>query len=108
MPPATPGGPDISRVNLPSGGPADPLATPAVRAKYLPNENVPVQGGLFTGDPAGPFHPGGNAVNRRSPTGERLKNAAIFGVRSPIRSWHRPPSPSPRRGAPVRATSKSR
>ena len=47
------GWPNIGAVVLPSGGPIYPLATPAVRAKYTPNENFSLQAGLFNGDPAG-------------------------------------------------------
>jgi porin len=40
--------------NLPSGGPAYPFATPAVRLKYEPTDNVAILAALFNGDPAGP------------------------------------------------------
>src|SRR5262249_46251990 len=39
--------------NLPSGGPAYPLATPGVRVQVNPFENVPILGAVFSGDPAG-------------------------------------------------------
>ncbi|WP_348645224.1 carbohydrate porin [Methylobacterium sp. BTF04] len=48
------GWPTIAATNLPSGGPAYPFGSPAVRAKYLPNPNLSFQVGLFDGDPAGP------------------------------------------------------
>lgn len=47
------GWPAITGVNLPSGGPAYPLATPAIRAKYSPDDKFSLQVGLFDGDPAG-------------------------------------------------------
>lgn len=47
------GWPNIGAVVLPSGGPIYPLATPAVRVKYVPNEHWSFQAGLFNGDPAG-------------------------------------------------------
>jgi len=47
------GWPAITGVNLPSGGPAYPLATPAVRAKYSPDDKFSLQVGVFDGDPAG-------------------------------------------------------
>ncbi|HVX98848.1 MAG TPA: carbohydrate porin [Pseudorhodoplanes sp.] len=39
--------------NLPSGGPAYPLATPGVRVQVNPVENISVLGAVFSGDPAG-------------------------------------------------------
>lgn len=47
------GWPNIMGIVLPSGGPAYPLATPAVRVKYVPNQNFSLQAGVFNGDPAG-------------------------------------------------------
>ncbi len=47
------GWPNINAVVLPSGGPIYPLATPAIRTKYVPNRNFSLQVGLFNGDPAG-------------------------------------------------------
>jgi len=40
--------------NLPSGGPAYPFATPGVRLKYEPTDNIAILAALFDGDPAGP------------------------------------------------------
>jgi porin len=40
--------------NLPSGGPAYPFATPGVRLKYEPTDNIAILAALFNGDPAGP------------------------------------------------------
>lgn len=51
---ATFGWPTITAENLPSGGPAYPLATPGVRLKFAPAEDVTLRFGLFNGDPAGP------------------------------------------------------
>lgn len=47
------GWPNIMAVVLPSGGPIYPLATPGVRAKYVPNKNLSLQVGVFNGDPSG-------------------------------------------------------
>ncbi|ARO57211.1 carbohydrate porin [Methylorubrum zatmanii] len=47
------GWPNIMAVIIPSGGPIYPLATPGVRAKYVPNKNLSLQVGAFNGDPAG-------------------------------------------------------
>jgi porin len=46
--------PSITAQNLPSGGPAYPLATPGVRLKYEPNNNTAFLLALFNGDPSGP------------------------------------------------------
>lgn len=48
------GWPNIMAVVIPSGGPIYPLAVPAVRARYVPNQNFSLQIGVFDGDPAGP------------------------------------------------------
>jgi porin len=41
-------------VDLPSGGPAYPFATPAVRIKFDPVKSTSLLLGVFNGDPAGP------------------------------------------------------
>lgn len=46
--------PTIAASNLPSGGPAYPLATPAVRLKVQPSNDVALLLAVFNGDPAGP------------------------------------------------------
>jgi porin len=43
----------IMAANLPSGGPAYPLATPGVRLQINPAENFSILGAVFSGDPAG-------------------------------------------------------
>jgi porin len=43
----------IMSANLPSGGPAYPLATPGVRVQVNPTETVSLLGAVFSGDPAG-------------------------------------------------------
>ncbi len=48
------GFPTLAADDLPSGGPAYPLATPAVRVKIVPNESLAVLVGVFNGNPAGP------------------------------------------------------
>ena len=40
--------------DLPSGGPAYPLATPGVRVKYVPRDDLSLLLGVFNGDPTGP------------------------------------------------------
>ena len=47
------GWPNIGAVVLPGGGPIYPLATPALRVKYVPTDALSFQAGLFNGNPAG-------------------------------------------------------
>jgi porin len=48
------GWPTIFAYDLPSGGPAYPLATPGVRFKFDPDKSTSLLLGIFNGDPAGP------------------------------------------------------
>ncbi|MGH6824401.1 carbohydrate porin [Methyloceanibacter sp.] len=48
------GWPSITAADLPSGGPAYPLATPGVRVAVTPNDNFQLLVGLYNGDPAPP------------------------------------------------------
>jgi len=48
------GWPSITAVNLPSGGPAYPLATPGVHAVVTATDKLTLQLGVYNGDPAGP------------------------------------------------------
>jgi porin len=56
------GWPVITAQNLPSGGPAYPEATPGVRLKFTPNDQLTLLAAIFNGDPAGPGS--GNPVAR--------------------------------------------
>ncbi|MDJ0513728.1 MAG: carbohydrate porin [Methyloceanibacter sp.] len=47
------GWPDITEADLPSGGPAYPLATPGVRLKLDPRDDIQLLAAVFSGDPAG-------------------------------------------------------
>ncbi|WP_375456674.1 carbohydrate porin [uncultured Methylobacterium sp.] len=64
------GWPVIATANLPSGGPASPLATPGVRGKWSPSDRTTLMLGLFNGDPA-PARAGDRDLDpqRRSPDG---------------------------------------
>jgi porin len=53
--------------NLPSGGPAYPLATPGVRLQGQPTAGLTLRGAVFSGDPAG--HPGDNDPQRVNNSG---------------------------------------
>jgi porin len=48
------GWPALAGANLPSGGPAYPLAAPGARVSVAPLENLTVLAAVFSGDPAGP------------------------------------------------------
>jgi porin len=48
------GFPTLPAADLPSGGPAYPLGTPAVRLRIEPAEGFVLLAGVFNGDPAGP------------------------------------------------------
>ncbi|VUD70197.1 Porin B [Methylobacterium symbioticum] len=68
------GWPNIMAVVLPSGGPIYPLATPAVRAKYVPDKSFSLQIGVFDGDPAGGARVGNDLdPQRRNRTGTSFR-----------------------------------
>ncbi len=48
------GFPPLIVLDLPSGGPNYPLATPFVRAKYQPDKEITLIGAVYNGDPAPP------------------------------------------------------
>jgi porin len=48
------GWPVITAQDLPSGGPAYPEATPGIRLKFTPNDQITLMAAVFNGDPAGP------------------------------------------------------
>src|SRR3954469_12517129 len=57
-------------VNPPSGAPVYPLATPGVRLKVAPTDELSFLGAIFNGDPAGPVRPWDNPdPQRRNRTG---------------------------------------
>ena len=64
------GGPALPALNLPSGGPNYPLATPMVRVRYQIDENFSLGTGLFNGDPAGP---GADDPQLRDRTGTQFR-----------------------------------
>lgn len=72
------GWPEITAANLPSGGPAYPLATPGVRLQLAPTEEATVLLAVFNGDPAGPAGPFDNPDPQR-----RNRNGVNFRVRDP-------------------------
>ena len=74
---ATFGWPTITASNLPSGGPAYPLATPGIRVKVEPVKNFTVRVGVFNGDPAGPGDRDPQLLNRDG-TNFRTRDPALL------------------------------
>ena len=44
----------LPSTDLPSGGPSYPLATPGVRLRWFPRDDLTLLGGVYNGNPAGP------------------------------------------------------
>jgi porin len=63
------GWPSITAADLPSGGPAYPLATPGVRVAVTPNDRTALLVGVYNGDPAPPCNKGGGDPQRCNPHG---------------------------------------
>lgn len=73
------GWPGIMAADLSSGGPAYPLAQPAIRARYSPSDSVSIAAALFAGDPAG--HPGLNDPQRVNASGTSFSvSNGVFGI----------------------------
>lgn len=70
------GFPPLMALDLPSGGPNYPLATPFVRAKYQPNDEITLIGGVFKGDPDPPG-PGDPQLRDRHGTAFRLDDHTL-------------------------------
>ncbi len=68
--------PSMAAVNLPSGGPAYPLATPFARLKFQANDNLSLIGAVFNGDPAPPGA-GDPQIRDRNGTAFRLNDHAL-------------------------------
>jgi porin len=64
------GWPAILATDLPSGGPAYPLATPGMRLKLRADEGLSFQAAVFNGDPAGP---GSGDPQRRNASGTAFR-----------------------------------
>lgn len=47
------GWPGLGAIDLPAGGPAEPLPTPGARLRWTPNASWSVQGAVFNGNPDG-------------------------------------------------------
>lgn len=71
------GWPTIVAANLPSGGPAYPLATPGIRAKYEFSAQTALLVALFNGDPA-PAGPGDPQVRNPHGLDWRLRHGSYL------------------------------
>jgi porin len=74
------GWPSITAADLPSGGPAYPLATPGVRVAITPNDNLQLLIGVYNGDPAGPNCHGDLQVCNNNGLDFRLDDPALLMV----------------------------
>ncbi len=72
------GWPTIFSTNLPSGGPAYPLATPGVRFKFTPNNQLAFLVGLYDGDPAGARFTGLEEIKDPAGINFRLKDPPLL------------------------------
>jgi len=64
------GYPGLPSTDQPSGGPDYPFATPGVRLKLVPNDQLAVLAGVYNGDPAGP---GAGDPQLRNPAGTAFR-----------------------------------
>ncbi len=70
------GFPTLPSLDLPSGGPAYPLATPGIRLKIIPNDRTAALLGVYNGDTAGP---GLGDPQRRDASGTAFRlNDGVF------------------------------
>jgi len=60
----------LPSTDLPSGGPSYPLATPGVRVRWAPRDDLSLLLGVFNGDPAGP---GRGLAQERNPSGTAFR-----------------------------------
>ncbi len=77
--------PTIAALNLPSGGPAYPLATPGVMAAWDPTEDTTLKIAVFNGDPAGPGF-GDEQQRNRHGTNFRVRDPALIFAEAQFRA----------------------
>ena len=68
---------NINEANLPSGGPGYPMATPGVRLKVAPNDQVTILAALFNGDPSGAGFTGLQQIKDPAGVNFRLKDPPL-------------------------------
>ena len=79
------GWPSIMAINLPSGGPAYPLATPGAHVVATPNDQLTLQVGVYNGDPAGPDCKGNPQVCNRNGLDFRLDDPPLLMIEGDYR-----------------------
>jgi len=67
----------IAAANMPSGGPAYPLATPGIRLKVDPTANTSLLMAIFNGNPGGPG-PGDEQIRNRYGLNFRVSDPALL------------------------------
>lgn len=72
------GWPNITAADLPSGGPAYPLATPGVRLKAALNDQITLLAALFDGDPSGAGFTGLQEIKDPAGVNFRLKDPPLL------------------------------
>ncbi|MGI8570700.1 MAG: carbohydrate porin [Methylocella sp.] len=72
------GWPAIVLADLPSGGPSYPLATPGVRLKVTPNDQLALLAGLYNGDPSGAGFTGLQEIKDPAGINFRLKDPPLL------------------------------
>ena len=75
------GWPGLLAADLPAGGPAYPLATPGLRAAFIPSDRLTVAGAIYNGSPADPNAPRPEESNRDG-LDFRLKDPPLVMVES--------------------------
>lgn len=75
---ATFGWPNILSADLPSSGPNYPLATPGVRLKVTPNDQITLLAALFNGDPSGAGFTGLQEILDSSGVNFRLRDPPLL------------------------------
>lgn len=81
--------PTITAVNLPSGGPAYPLATPGLRLKIEPADNLALLFAIYNGDPAGPG-PGDEQIRNRYGLNFRVTDPPLMMAEVQLRQNQKP------------------
>lgn len=71
------GFPELTALDLPSGGPNYPLATPFARLKFQASEQLSLLGAVYNGDPA-PTGPGDPQLRDSGGTAFRLNDHALW------------------------------
>src|SRR5690242_13357589 len=86
---ATFGFPTLPAADLPSGGPAYPLGTPAIRLRVEPSDELVLLAAAFNGDPAGPG-PGAAQARNASGTAFRTGDGVLAFFEAQYNPGHSP------------------